>query len=52
MAQNNANPTHMKIIGYIFLGLTIGVLSTSIWLNHIEIQKHVEEAKVPEAVKK
>ena len=35
----------MKIIGYLTLGLTIGVFATSIWLNHIEIKKHLEDAK-------
>lgn len=46
MATQQHNPydnLHMKIIGYLALGLTVGVLATTIWLNHIAIQEHLKE---------
>lgn len=35
----------LKIIAYVTLGLTIGVFATTIWLNHIEIKKHLSDGK-------
>lgn len=43
--SSNGTNYYMKGIAYLTLGLTIGVLFTTIWLNHIDIKAHLEEGK-------
>ena len=45
--QNNG---YMKAIAWVTLGLTIGVLTTTIWLNHIEIKEHLKPSDSPKNV--
>jgi len=44
MQASNGTNYYMKGIAYLTLGLTIGVLFTTIWLNHIDIKAHLEDS--------